>query len=309
MKVLIFLLTVFLTTTTYTVPASERQNADTQPALFNELMVYARLSNSAYESRDAVAQLAREFGSEVTMHEQVSGLDVIYFLLTDTKNKTHWITVRGTVNVKNTLVNLDLQLLPNADIGIQLHSGFAETAKDIFLKIKPELKKDFNIKITGHSLGGAVASVLAMYLDLDEFPVERVITFGQPKVTNFTGAQKFAHLNILRVVSARDFVPLLPPVDMVDLNVTDLNSISKVGIYWPLGPEMILLDEYEYSMTKGLNSMLRATRFLSKQPDMKNLQHHQITHYLQAIKERQQRAKWIPYKNDFSIFSIFSGGQ
>lgn len=286
--------------------AEQNQNTDTQPALFVELLDYARLSDAAYESKDSVLRLAKEMGSELTLHEDVAGLDVTYFLLTDTRNETQWIAIRGTVNVKNTLVNLAIKLKPNKDIGIQLHSGFAETAKDIFLKIRPKLKTEYEIKIAGHSLGGAVANVLAMYLDINKFPVTRIVTFGQPRVTNFTGAQKFSHLDILRVVTAKDFVPLLPPVDVVDLNITDFNSISNVGIYWPLGQGIILMDNKEYSIAKGLDSMLRATKFLNKQPDMSNLKHHQMAHYLQAIKDRQQSARWIPYKNDFNIFSIFS---
>lgn len=287
--------------------AEEKPDTKTNDSLFVEILNYARLSESVYESRNSVERLAKEMGIELTLYEHVSGLDVIYCLFTDTIRKSHWIAVRGTVNVKNTLVNLDLQLLPNKDIGIQLHSGFAETAKDIYLKIKPKLNLEYAIKVTGHSLGGAVATVLSMHLDTNNYSIARVITFGQPKITNFTGAQKFSHLNILRVVTARDVVPLLPPLDLVDLNVTDLSSIKNVGIFWPLGQEIILLDNNEYSVAKGLDSMLRATKFLNKQPDMTNLQHHKITHYLQAIKNRQQSARWIPYKNDFSIFSIFSG--
>lgn len=306
MKRLFTLLTVCLLLSANVAHSEEGLGTNEQPALFVDLLVYARLSNAAYDSRDAVARLASEMGSELTRHEDIPGLDVTYFLLTDTTKKTQWIAIRGTVNIKNTLVNLDLQLIPNDDIGIQLHSGFAETAKDIFLKIKPILNPEYAIKITGHSLGGAVASVLAMYLDINKFSVTRVVTFGQPKVTNFTGAQNFSNLNLLRTVTAKDFVPLLPPIDAVNLNISDLNSVSNVGIYWPLGQEIILLGKNEYSITKGLDSMLRATRFLNKQPDMENLQHHQIAHYLQAIKDRQQDARWVPYKNDFSIFSIFS---
>jgi len=281
--------------------ANDKQNNNEQPALFGEILDYAQLSESAYDSRDAVIRFAKERDIELEMHENLPGLNVTYFLLTDTKNKTHWIAIRGTVNVGNTLVNLDLQLVPNSDIGIHLHSGFAETAKEIFQRIKPKLKKDYAIKITGHSLGGAVASVLAIYLDFNKYPVTRVVTFGQPKVTNVTGALKFSHLDILRVATERDFVPLLPPVDVVDIN--------NIGIYWPLGQEIILLDENRYSIAKGLDSMLRATKFLNKQPDMQNLQQHQMAYYLQAIKSRQQTAKWIPYKNDFSMFSIFGDSQ
>lgn len=278
--------------------ASEPQDPEEQPALFAELLVYARLSNSAYESEESVNRLAKETGRELMMYEHLPILGVTYFLLTDTANKTHWIAIRGTVNVENTLVNLDVQLIANKDIGIQLHSGFAETAKEIFQHIKPKLKKGYSIKITGHSLGGAVATVLAMHLDINNYLVAKVVTFGQPKVTNITGALKFSHLDILRIVTAKDFVPLLPPVDVVDIN--------NIGIYWPLGQEIILLDNNEYSITNGLNSMLRATKYLNKMPDMNNLKEHQIAHYIQAIKSRQQGAQWVPYKNDFSLFSIFS---
>lgn len=278
--------------------ADEQQDTTLKPPLFTEILVFAQLSESAYESRDAVVRFAKEMGSELTMYEQLPGLEVTFLLLTDKANKTQWIAIRGTVTVMNTLVNLDVQLRPDNDIGIQLHSGFAETAKTIFQKITPELKKEYVTKISGHSLGGAVATILAMYLDINSYSVARVVTFGQPKITNITGAQKFSHLDVLRVVTARDYVPLLPPVDVVDMN--------NIDIYWPLGQEIILLDNNEYSIAKGLNSMLRATKFFNKQPDQTNFQAHRIEHYLQAIKNRQQGARWIPYKNDFSIFSIFS---
>jgi hypothetical protein len=309
MKIFQILLTASMLAPVNVALAEEQQDTPAKPALFAEILKYAQLSESAYESRDAVVRLANERGNELTVHEHLPDLEVTYFLLTDTTTKTQWIAIRGTVTVMNTLVNLDVQLRPDKNIGIQLHSGFAETARTIFQNIKPKLKNEYVTNITGHSLGGAVASTLAMYLDANKYPVTRVITFGQPKVTNFTGAQKFSHLDILRVVTAEDFVPLLPPLDVVDLNITDLNSISNVGIYWPLGQEIILLNKNKYSITKELNSMLRATKFFNKQPDQKNIRAHQMSFYLQAIKNRQQGALWIPYKNDFSFFSIFSDTQ
>ena len=281
--------------------AEDKQETNESPALFAEVLQYAQLSSAAYETKDSVGRIAKDTSNELTMYENLPDLGVTYFLITDTAKKTHWIAIRGTVNVMNTLVNLDIQLTPNNDLGIQLHSGFAETAKSIFQKITPMLEKHYKINIAGHSLGGAVAIVLAMYLDINSYPVARIITFGQPKVTNITGAQKFAHLDILRVVAARDYIPLLPPVDATD--------ITNVNIYWPLGQEIILLDNKEYSVAKGLNSMLRATKFFTRQPDMQNLQEHKIAFYLQSVRDRQQGARWVPYKNDFSMFSIFTDRQ
>jgi len=301
MKIFLLLLAACMSIPANITYANEKQDNSEQPALFVELLNYAHLSDSAYESSDSVARLAKEMNSELTLYEHLPDLGVTYFLISDSTNKTQWIAIRGTANVENTLVNLDIQLRPDNDTGIQLHSGFAETAKTILKNIKAKLKKNYELKITGHSLGGAVASVLAMYLDINSYRVVRVVTFGQPKITNMTGAQKFSHLDILRVVSERDFIPLLPPVDVSDIN--------NLGIYWPLGQEIILMENNEYTIATGLNSMLRATKFFNRQPDMKNLQEHQMSHYLQAIKNRQQGARWVPYKNDFSMFSIFNDKQ
>ncbi|MDF1591912.1 MAG: hypothetical protein P1P89_10390 [Desulfobacterales bacterium] len=49
----------------------------------------------------------------------------------------------------------------------------------IFAEIKPQLRKDFTIDTTGHSLGGAVAVILAMYLDVNHYAIGQVVTFGK----------------------------------------------------------------------------------------------------------------------------------
>ena len=80
---------------------------------------------------------------------------------------------------------------------IRLHQGFAQAAESLYLAIRPHLNKNYKITTTGHSLGGAVALILAMYLDKDHYLLDKVVTFGQPKVTNVTGAQHYRHLKRL----------------------------------------------------------------------------------------------------------------
>jgi len=96
------------------------------------------------------------------------------------------------------------------------------------------------------------------------------------------------------VVTPGDLVPLVPPLDMADIN--------NLNIYWHSGREIILLEGKQYSITSGIESMLRATKFLAQPLSEKNLRHHQMSHYLTLIEAKTSNAQWIPYKNDLSIF-------
>jgi hypothetical protein len=131
-----------------------------------------------------------------------------------------------------------------------------------------------------------------MYLQNDGYQMERIVTFGQPKVTNITGSKKLDSLEIWRVVTPRDLVPLVPPLEMADIN--------NLNIYWHSGREIILLEGKQYSIATGIDSMLRATKFLAEPLSEKNLQHHMMSHYLALIEAKTSDAEWIPYKNDFS---------
>lgn len=67
------------------------------------------------------------------------------------------------------------------------------------------------IKLTGHSLGGAVAVIVAAKLKIRGYRVDKVMTFGAPKATDARGAERLRELlSVLRVTHERDPVPLMP---------------------------------------------------------------------------------------------------
>ena len=235
--------------------------------MFVEMLDYARLADAAYENKATINATLKKLGYSINRHENLPGQEVSYYLASNDINKTHVIAVRGTANVDNALLDIAIKLIANQDIEVQLHEGFATAAASIYDRIKSDLKKDYQIRITGHSLGGAIAMILAMYLDADDFQVGRVVTFGQPKVTNITGALKFLRLDVWRVVTKLDVIPLLPPLDPMDINNLD--------IYWHIGEEIILLDGAQYSIANNMESMMRATKFLNQVPSKNNLLHHQ----------------------------------
>jgi pimeloyl-ACP methyl ester carboxylesterase len=222
---------------------------------------------------------------------------VAFFLASNESTKTQVISIRGTANLENTLVNISLKLTKNADIGVSLHKGFASSAKQIYAELKPLLMPEYSINVTGHSLGGAVALILAMYLDTDQFNVNQVVTFGQPKVTNVFGADKFKQMNIIRVVAPDDLVPLVPLFDPLDIRNPD--------IYWHAGQEVILLDDSGYAILEGVDSMLRATKFTQKPLTEENLNNHRMSAYLELIDARKRSSELVPYKTDFNLFNLF----
>lgn len=67
------------------------------------------------------------------------------------------------------------------------------------------------MKLTGHSLGGAVAVIVAAKLKLRGYNVGKVTTFGAPMITDARGAAHLREMvNVMRVTHERDPVPLTP---------------------------------------------------------------------------------------------------
>ena len=268
---------------------------------FKNLRDYALLADVAYREKIEIEQALALQGYTLTSYGQLPGYGVSYYLATSELNRKQVIAVRGTSNIENAMVDVALQLLPNKHTGIKLHQGFALSADYIYQKVKAHLIRDYAINTTGHSLGGAAALILAMYLDADGYDVNEVITFGQPKVTNISGSRKYAHLDVTRVVTPRDMVPLVPPVDPMDL--------MNLDIYWHLGTEIVLQEGSDYSELEGVDSMMRATDFMNEMVTTKNLQHHYMAVYINSITPKLVNAKQVPYQSDFSIYDLLGKKQ
>jgi len=266
---------------------------------FNSFYKYALISNAAYQGPSNVVKSLQGSGYAITKYGKLPGYHVGYYLLTNHNLKKHVIAVRGTSNVENAMVDIALKLLPNKYTGIKLHQGFALASDLIFSELKSSLNRDYQINTTGHSLGGAVALILAMYIDSGGYHIGKVVTFGQPKVTNISGSKRFAHLDVTRVVMPADMVPLVPPMDAMDLMNAD--------IYWHLGIEIVLQKANTYSQLEGVNSMLRATDFLNETISERNLQEHYMTRYINSLLQKQVNPQRIPYTNDFNIYEFFGG--
>ena len=130
---------------------------------------------------------------------------------------------RGTANAKNVLSDIDIRTFDDDQLDVRLHRGFRDAADSIYGDIKRNYKLDHTVFLTGHSLGGAVAQIIGMWLHKRGYNVQ-IFTFGSPKVsTTFT----FNEPNHWRVVDRSDPVPFLPPYPYVHSGmVIDINTLE-----------------------------------------------------------------------------------
>lgn len=115
---------------------------------------------------------------------------------------------------------LSTTLFPGVSSAVQVHSGFktahAATATTILTIVKQIIAERGATKVTltGHSLGGAIAALDALYLKLNlpSTITIKAVTYGQPRVGN----QEFATLidqkvtDFSRVTNLKDEIPIVP---------------------------------------------------------------------------------------------------
>ena len=126
------------------------------------------------------------------------------------------LAFRGTHNVKDWMTNLNVAMTQvysssGAVLG-NVHRGFNEAFLSVRQKIDELLagEEDLPLFITGHSLGGALATLATWYLKGDRLAA--CYTFGAPRVGD-TGLIDRFRTPIYRLVNGVDPVPFVPPSD------------------------------------------------------------------------------------------------
>lgn len=118
------------------------------------------------------------------------------------------IVIRGTANTSNMLSDIDVRLVDDTRTGIKLHKGFRDAAITVMQIIDNTKTLEHTVHVTGHSLGGAVAQIIGMWLHKRGKNVQ-IYSYGSPKVSNqvLPGGQP-THW---RVVRRSDPIPFSPP--------------------------------------------------------------------------------------------------
>ncbi len=127
-----------------------------------------------------------------------------------------WVVcVRGTATRHDWLTDLT-GALDRGPTGHGVHAGFARTFNSVTQSIHEALRgaNPSTIHVTGHSLGGAVANLVAADLDQGRVANIQLYTFGAPRVgfSDFSSylTQRLGADHIHRVYNVSDVIPMVP---------------------------------------------------------------------------------------------------
>lgn len=214
---------------------------------------------------DRVGEVAREelAANDFVMlpiREEDKRTTASYYLLRreESTGPLYLLSVTGTKDWKDIKLDLSLHKVPFAGYTPAefqreadrkdatsseplVHSGFNAYAQTAFFTLKEEnstigeqLRDELladpqaRLCLTGHSLGGAVAVLLAGRLSDMGVPPEQlsVITFGAPAVGNKAFAQKYESMAVHRVVMAGD--PVGAAVQTIDSDYAQFGEVTRL---------------------------------------------------------------------------------
>ena len=177
-------------------------------------VLFAKFAKMAYKPIAETRNFARSNGFTKTTLVDKEGAQVYFF-----KSKTDIvIAARGTEPTELNDIYADLEIFKADSVtGYKVHQGFKEEVDKVYDSVLALVEQHHDSKkiwVCGHSLGGAMATILAQRLEhKGGFDVDTLFTFGSPRA----GGPKFSawcnkHLKHQRFVNNNDVVPCVPTV-------------------------------------------------------------------------------------------------
>ncbi len=160
----------------------------------------------------------------------------------------------------------------------QVHRGFHRAFESVWESLRSEIDRQQTgrqtLWFTGHSLGGALATlaVARMRSEAPPKPVQRLYTFGSPRVGDWDFRQAFDSdfsARTFRYVNEDDLVPHLAPEALGYTHVGHLMWFEATG---KLNKDMAALDRLLEARKLELAALLAGT--------VPPLENHRISNYL-----------------------------
>ncbi|TFK19316.1 lipase [Coprinopsis marcescibilis] len=197
-----------------------RQSNGIDQTTYNNLERFAKFSSASYQ----LLGCPRPVGTTLIKNFDRSGTQG--YLSRDDSTKEIILAFRGSLSVTDAFVDLQLILQPLNTPGVtnnvkaSVHTGFQfaynAVASDVVSAVKSQVSANsaYTVVVTGHSLGGAVASMAALSLKAAIPNIKmKLYTYGQPRVGNAAFVslveQQVGVNNIFRAVNTFDGVPTI----------------------------------------------------------------------------------------------------
>ena len=215
--------------------------------LINKALLFAELSMIAYLTPKETEKAAKRLGFTKTVFYNNDGSQAYSF----TNASDIVIAFRGTEPNEWNDIKADMNATKAlAETVGHVHRGFKKEVDDVWPQLEEMLisrKQNLDKKLwfTGHSLGGAMASICAgrcLLSHIDTQP-EQVHTFGSPRV----GTKRYinhAKVDYYRWVNNNDIVTRAPPAWLgyrhsgkemyldADGKIKELNAVQRKADHW-----------------------------------------------------------------------------
>ncbi|KAJ5524068.1 triacylglycerol lipase B [Penicillium frequentans] len=216
-------------------PANLFTNRDVDSTTYDNLYLFAQYSAAAYCSNNVDSAST---GDSITCSAdncptvQSSTTTTLYefddtndygdsagFIAVDETNELIVLSFRGSTDISNWIANLDFVFDDDAGLctGCDVHSGFWKAWESVADDVTAELESalstysDYQLVVTGHSLGAALAALAGTALRNAGYSLD-LYTYGQPRVGNDALAEYMtAQGSLWRTTHTDDIVPRLPP--------------------------------------------------------------------------------------------------
>lgn len=149
--------------------------------------------------------------------------DVNGFIGYRTEDETIYVVFRGTQSIRDWIDDFHIRQIDYFLCDeCKVHKGFIEAEQAVIRDVIEEVNvlrdkfENYNIVITGHSLGAALATLSAV--DLNNLNVSaQLFVFGSPRIFNEEAARYVSENiipNFVHVSHNKDIVPHLPPLNL-----------------------------------------------------------------------------------------------
>lgn len=132
------------------------------------------------------------------------------FVASDERNLV--VALRGTDQVIDWVTNMTVAQVPA--LGGRVHRGFLEALDGVwdvlFSRVQDLLDRGQTVWVTGHSLGGALATLAAARLQAEGIEPYITCTFGAPRCFDPRAASEYLP-RLYRFINKGDLIPTVPP--------------------------------------------------------------------------------------------------
>lgn len=159
----------------------------------SQLLEFAKISATTYDNPDVSTAKFNALGYTIIEFFDIKGAQA--YLLKG-NDGTHVLSFRGTEVKQKSDVLADLKAGKNIEAcGGKVHVGFKGEVNKLWPSIEKAIVDIDTIYVTGHSLGAAMATIVASRI---QAKVIALVTFGSPRVGNseFVNSLTVAHYRV-----------------------------------------------------------------------------------------------------------------